>query len=149
MMRLYRTQVRSLPCLSLTDYCFWILLNILKLNIRKLSKSHETSPCSHSPIPRSKALSFKELVEFGEVNACPAFKAIEKFCQDHEAKIWSRLWSRILLKKVEWDDTCDHFMGRSSLLYVVVMRLLCSYYGVAMLLLCGCYAVAMRLLCGC
>ena len=39
-------------------------------------------------------------------------------------------------------------MGRSSLLHVVAMRLLCSYYGAAMLLLYNCYAVAMRLLCG-
>ena len=38
-------------------------------------------------------------------------------------------------------------MGRSSLLYVVVMQLLCSYYAVAMQLLCSCYVVAMRLLC--
>ena len=30
---------------------------------------------------------YKELIEFEEVNACSAVNAIEKFCQDYEAKV--------------------------------------------------------------
>ena len=80
-------------------------------------------------LPLLKDISFKELIELEEVNTCSAVKAIGKFGQDCEAKVWSRFSSSVFAQA----------QAQEALqLLCVAMLLLGCYYAFAMPLLCNC-----------
>ena len=79
---LFRTQGRSLSCLVIRSVHHSVLL----LNYLILLISRNLFLC----FPLLKDISFQELIEREEVTTCSAFKASGKFCQDYEAKVWSR-----------------------------------------------------------